>query len=249
MRPGSLAILGVAAYSVFLVAMMPARWVAERAVPQPGRIALQDVEGTIWSGAARAAIGVYPTTFAVDRIEWRFLPSRLLRGQAAYDVAIRGAGFEARGELGRSFGGWTARDVKARADAAVATALAPWMGAWRPEGTVAATSPALDYSEPQLRGDMRIEWTGAATSLSEVKPLGSYRADVNAEGAGARITVTTQSGPLRIAGQGRIAFPSQLSFTGEARAEGPNAGALEGLLNLVGPRNPDGSHAIEWRTR
>ena len=249
MRPGSLAILGVAAYSVFLVATLPARWAAEKAIPQPGRIALQEVQGTIWSGSARAAVGVYPGTFAVDRIEWSFMPSRLLRGRAAYDVAIAGAGFEARGELGRSFSGWTVRDLTARADAAVATLLAPWMGAWRPEGTVTAASASLDLAKLDLRGDVRVEWTGAATALSEVKPLGSYRADLAAEGPAARVAVTTQSGPLRVAGQGRIAFPSQLAFSGEARGEGPRAQALDPLLALMGTRKPDGSYAIDWRTR
>ena len=249
MRPGSLAIMGIAAYSACLVATMPARWVAERALRQPLRVALQDVQGTIWSGSARAAIGVYPGTFTVDRVEWGFLPSRLLQGRAAYEVAIRGAGFEARGELGRSFGAWTARNLDARVDAAVATVLAPWMGAWRPEGTVTAKAPSLDYAQPELRGQMRIDWMGAATALSEVKPLGTYRAEVAAEGAGARLTVTTQSGPLRVAGQGRITFPSQLTFSGEARGEGPRAPALDPLLGLMGTRKPDGSYAIEWRAR
>jgi general secretion pathway protein N len=249
MRPGSLALLGVAAYSAFLVALMPARWVAERALPGPGRIALHEVQGTIWHGSARASLGGYAGTFAVDRIDWRFLPSRLVRGRAAYDVGMRGAGFEARGEVGRSFGGWTLRDLAARADAALATVLAPWTGAWRPEGTVTVASPALDFAEPELRGEARIEWTGAATALSAVKPLGSYRADLAAEGRTARIAVTTQSGPLRVAGQGRLAFPSQLAFTGEARGDGPDAQALEPLLTLLGPRKPDGSHAIDWRTR
>lgn len=249
MRPGSLAILGIAAYSACLVAMMPARWAAERAMRQAGRVALQDVQGTIWSGSARAAVGVYPGTFTVDRVEWSFLPSRLLRGRAAYDVAIRGAGFEARGELGRSFGAWTGRDLEARADAAVATVLAPWIGGWRPEGTVTAKAPSLDYAQPELRGRMRLEWTRAATALSEVRPLGAYRAELAAEGAAARISVTTQSGPLRVAGQGRITFPAQVTFSGEARGEGPSAPALEPLLGLMGARKADGSYAIEWRTR
>ena len=248
MRPGSLAILGVAAYSVFLVATMPARWVAERVVPGAGRIALQEVEGTIWHGSARAAIGGYAGTLAIDRVEWRFKPSRLLAARAAYDVAIRGAGFEARGELGRSFGGWAARDITAGADASVASLLAPLMRAWRPEGNVTLVAGALDLDPPGLRGDMRIEWTGASTSLSEVRPLGSYRADVAAEGTAARIAVTTQAGPLRVAGQGRLAFP-QFDFTGEARGEGPSAQALEPLLALMGARKPDGSHAIAWQAR
>ena len=250
MRPGSLALLGAAAYSVFLIATMPARWVAERVMPPgPRSIALQEIEGTIWTGSARAAFGSHSGTFAIDRIEWSFLPSRLLQGRTAYTVIVRGAGFDGRGELARSFGGWSVRELAARADAAVATAFAPYLGAWRPEGSITVASPALAFDNPQVRGDLRVEWSGAATSLSEVRPLGAYRADVVAEGTSARIAVSTLSGPLRVTGKGTLAFPAQLAFSGEARAEPAQAGALQPLLDLIGPRQADGSHAIQWRTR
>jgi len=250
MRPGSLAILGVATYSAFLVATMPARWLAERVLPPgPRSVALQEIDGTIWHGSARAAIGSYAGTFTIDRIEWRFLPARVLQGRLAYALSVRGACFEARGELGRSPGGWGVRDLAARADAAVATTLLPWMRPWRPEGTLSAASTALDLAKLDMRGALRIEWTGAATALSEVRPLGTYRADVVSEGAAARITVSTLAGPLRVAGQGRLAFPSQITFSGEARGEGAGAPALEPLLDLLGTRKPDGARAIEWRTR
>src|SRR5688572_9050325 len=172
MRPGSLAILGIAAYSVFLVATMPARWAAERGLAKPGPVALHDIEGTIWHGNARAAIGT-AGTIAIDRIEWRFLPSRLLQGRVAYDASMKGAGFEARGELGRTFAGWSLRDLSGRSQAAIATAILPWLGPWRPEGAVAVAAPALDIAGREVRGELRIDWTDAATALSEVRPLGA----------------------------------------------------------------------------
>ena len=96
---------------------------------------------------------------------------------------------------------------------------------------------------------VRLDVKGASTALSEVRPLGSYRADVVAEGAGARVNVATVEGPLRLSGQGRLEFPSRFAFTGEARGEGTNATALDPLLNLIGPARPDGARAIDWRTR
>lgn len=249
MRPGSLAILGIAAYSTFLVATVPARWVAERFVPNPGRIALTEVEGTVWSGRAKAALGTLSGVFAVERLEWRFLPSRLLQARAAYDVSMRGAGFEARGELARTFAGWSARSVAATADAALATAAVQWLGAWRPEGKVNLAADALDFDAREARGTARLDWTNAATSLSQVKPLGTYRAEVIAEGPAAQVKVSTLAGALRVSGQGRLDFPARFAFTGEARAEAAQAAALEPLLNLMGAPRPDGSRAIDWRTR
>ena len=40
-----------------------------------------------------------------------------------------------------------------------------------------------------------------------------------------------------------------MTFSGEARGEGANAAALEPLLNLMGPRRPDGARSIEVRIR
>ena len=249
MRPGSLAILGIAAYSAFLVANMPARWAAERLLPKPGPVSLHEIEGTVWHGNARAAIGSAASLLTVDRVEWRFLPTRLLQGRAAYDASLAGAGFEARAEAGRGFAAWTLRDLNGRADASLATAILPWLGAWRPEGSLHVSAPSLDIAGREARGELRIDWTEAATSLSEVRPLGSYRADVKAEGPVARIALTTLSGPLRVTAQGQLEWPSRLALAGEARAEGPGAQALQPLLDLIGPRKADGSRAIDWRTR
>src|SRR5688572_10291550 len=158
---------------------MPARWVAERVLPTgPRSYALQEMDGSIWHGSTRAALGSHTGTLVLDRVEWRFLPSRLLQGRAAYALTVRGAGFEGQGELALSFGGWSLREIIARGDAALMTAFAPVIGTWRPEGRVNVTSPALAFENPQVRGELRIEWSEAATALSEVRPLGSYRADL-----------------------------------------------------------------------
>jgi len=59
--------------------------------------------------------------------------------------------------------------------------------------------------------------------------------------------VATVSGPLRIAAQGTLTTASGLSLSGDARGEGAAAAALEPLLNLIGPRRPDGARALEIR--
>jgi hypothetical protein len=55
-------------------------------------------------------------------------------------------------------------------------------------------------------------------------------------------------GPLRVTGQGDIAFPSRITFNGEARAQGTAASALDPLLDLLGPRRPDGARTLAWRS-
>ena len=117
----------------------------------------------------------------------------------------------------------------------------------RPNDRILSFSPRLAWDGQALAGDLAIEWRAATTALSEVRPLGAYRAEVKAAGASARITVTTLQGPLRIQGAGTLALPSRIAFQGEARAEGAQAAALEPLLTLLGTKRADGANAIDWR--
>ena len=250
MRPASLALLGVAAYGVFLAATVPARWLETRlATAAPGRYQVHSIDGTLWKGEAQAVVNAPGGTLVVDRVAWRFLPSRLLQGRLAFAVDAKGAGFDAAYEASRSFAGWGLRDLTAQADAALAAAAVPLIGRWRPEGRVSLAAPAIDFSGEEVRGDARIEWKGAGVGLSEVKPLGSYRMELNADGPGAKLNVTTLDGTLRVSGQGRIDWPSRLTFAGEARGEAAKAQALGPLLDLMGPARPDGARAIDWRWR
>jgi general secretion pathway protein N len=250
MRPASLAVLGIAAYGVFLAATMPARWIEARlAAAMPGRYQVHAIEGTLWKGDAQAVVNAPGGSLVVDRIEWRFLPSRLLQGRLAFAIDAKGAGFDARYEATHSFAGSGVRDLTAHADAALAAAVVPLASGWRPEGQVTVTASSIEISGQQVRGDARVEWKAAGLALSEVKPLGSYRIELAADGPGAKIAVATLDGPLRFTGQGRVEWPYRLAFAGEASGEAAKAEALGPLLDLMGPRRPDGSRAIDWRMR
>ena len=248
MRMPAMAALGAAAYGIFLVATAPASFIAARAsAAAPERIEVTETQGTLWGGHARARIRATGGDVLLDRIEWRLLPARLASGRIAFEVTAAGRGLDARLQVARGFGGWELRDAAARGDASALTPLAPMIAAWRPEGRVAISSAAIEWNETRAQGDLRAEWSDAGLSISEVRPLGSYRIDVHANGGPAKIVVATVSGPLRIAAQGTLTTASGLSLSGDARGEGAAAAALEPLLNLIGPRRPDGARALEIR--
>jgi len=240
-------VLGIAAYAVFLGATIPARFVAQR-VAAPGALEVTDARGTLWNGSARATIATGGAPFTVERIGWHFLPARLVAGRLAFAVDAAGTGLEARGEIERGFGAFAARDLRARAQAAAIAPLVPLAAGWRPEGMLTLAAPALAWDGREARGEARLEWRDAALAIASVRPLGSYRVDARADGGPARITVATLDGALRIAGSGTFSPPAALAFAGEARGEGPSAPALEPLLNLFGPRRPDGARTLEWHT-
>lgn len=242
MRARGIALLVVLAYAAFLVAMAPAGWALAHLALPPG-IAITNVHGTVWNATASLAARSYGP---IAEVRWRFLPARLVGGRLAFALDGAGSGLRARGEVSRGVGGIEARAVTAHADAAVLASLAPLAAAWSPRGVVTIDAPALAWDGRTARGTARAEWRDAALAISDVRPLGTYRFDLTADGGSAHIAVTTLEGPLRISGRGTFAPPGALAFSGEARAEGDSAAALEPLLNLLGPRRPDGARALDW---
>ena len=248
MRPRVIALLGVVSYAVFLLATTPASVVTGRVSAEAaGRVQFSEISGTLWDGSARARMIAPGGPVFIDRLGWRLLPDRLAAGRLAFDVSAAARGLDARFKAARGFSDWEFRDVAARADAAFLSAFKPWVARWRPEGTLAITAAGLSWDEREMRGAARIEWRSAALALSEVRPLGSYRIELRAEGGPAKLEATTLDGPLKIAAKGTYTPPSSVSLSGEARGEGENATALEPLLDLIGPRRPDGARTLELR--
>lgn len=248
MQGPRLVVLGVAAYGVFLVATLPASVVLASAQKAgPGKFEVREASGTLWRGAAKLTIDTPGGPVPVDRFEWRWLPSRLLTGRLALDITASAPGLDAHSVGARAIGGWEARDLEARGDAARLVTILPVIAPWRPEGTITITSPRLDTDGVEVRGTARVEWRGAAIASSDVRPLGTYRADIEAQGHAGKVAITTVTGPLRITGQGTLTPPSRITFSGEARADPESAKLLEPLLDSLGPARPDGARALEWR--
>lgn len=244
-----LATLGIAAYSLFLLATIPASLVADRVrTGTNAMVRLTEARGTLWNGSARAIISPAGSApIAIDILTWNWRPARLFAGEIALAAHASAGDFVAEFQAARSFAGWELRGLAARADASRLAAFVPLVAPWQPRGAISVASPRLAWDGQALTGELAIEWRGATTALSEVRPLGTYKVEVKAAGAHARIAVTTLHGPLRIQGAGTLALPARVSFQGEARAESAQAAALEPLLALLGPKRADGANAIDWR--
>jgi len=247
MRPAALAVLGIAAYAVFLVATVPARFAAAR-LSVPGEIELADAQGTLWNGSARAIVAAAGPQATLDSVRWHLLPARIASGRLAFALDASGPGLDGHAEVERGPGAFGARAVSLRGDAAALAAFVPLAAGWRPEGAITLAAPAIAWDGREAHGEARLEWRGAALAISNVRPLGSYRMEARADGGPARISLTTLEGPLHLAGTGTFTPPDALAFAGDARAEGPSAAALEPLLNLLGPRRADGARTLEWHT-
>lgn len=251
MRAAPVVLLGLAAYAAFTAATVPARWMATRIASESrGRVQLTDAHGTLWAGSARAVVtppGSTPIT--LEKLTWRFNPLRLFAAEAAFATQVEAAGFAGDFEASRGFTRWHLRQLALLGDASGLARLVPVAATLQPQGLLALTAPVLTWDGKDLGGDATLEWKDAAVSLSDVRPLGTYRATLKATGGPGQVAVTTVQGALRITASGTYTLPATLVLTGDAKAEGPQASRLDPLLQLIGPKRPDGAAAIAWHLR
>jgi general secretion pathway protein N len=249
MRGSSLVALGLAAYGVFLVATIPAAYVAAQVQSAlPGRIEIADTQGTLWRGKARVRISPSRAIpVSLDHVDWRFVPARLLAGEVAFQLQGGSNGWDGAMQLARGLSSWHVRGAKVEGDAAGLARLAPIVGAWRPAGPIALAAPEIAIRGSEVSGTFEARWRNAVIGLSDVRPLGSYRATWRADKGPGEIEVTTLQGPLRVTGKGTTGPHGRFAFRGEARADESAAKPLEPLLDLMGPRRPDGARALDLR--
>jgi general secretion pathway protein N len=125
------------------------------------------------------------------------------------------------------------------------------------------TGLGAPFNTLDLQGDVRLSWTDMrvlnqqaygqltvlltdmASRVSPVRPLGSYRVTLLAQGPAATLQLTTLSGPLQLDGAGQWQR-GRFAFNGAARSTSEARGSLAGLLNLLGRRIDDATYAITF---
>jgi general secretion pathway protein N len=220
-----------------LLVMMPAAWI----VPQfskatGGHINLVDPAGSLWRGSATLMLAAGSdgagATLLPGRIEWTTAFWPLLTGRVHM----------------------TMRQTEAMPDAVIVDATP--RGATLTASQIAVPATLLSglgapFNTLDFDGNVRLSWTefrllnrnaygqvvvtldDMASRVSRVKPLGSYRVALQAQGAQATLDLSTSKGPLVLKGNGSISQDST-SFQGTAQAAPDQRENLAGLLNLLG---------------
>jgi general secretion pathway protein N len=259
LRWGLLLAGGLVAVVAVLVAFAPASILdAALASGSAGRFRLADAEGTVWRGSGRFVIaddlpaagdpGATPTggVWVVDgfalpaRIAWRVSALPLLLGLVDASVSLDGMPQPVR--LSGSVS-----DLRISAgtldlpSAQLARLGSPW-NTIQPSAAVALRWEALTLRNGVVDGRASIELRDTSSAMTPVRPLGTYRIDVNGTGRDVALTLSTLSGPLQLQGSGTWSPRSGIRFTAEARAEGIERARLQSLLGLIGRR--DGEKTI-----
>ena len=238
------AFLGAA---IAVVLWMPAAWLTGLVGnATQGRLVLDDARGTVWSGSARLLLtggeGSRDAATLPGRLEWVLRPVWLgvnleLRLPCCASEALQLA-------VSPQQGG--AQVVVGPANLRLPMGLLSGLGTpWNTvqlQGALTLNTTGMDLQWDKGRmtpkGQLRLEAADVASRLSTLRPLGSYRMDLDAAGAGVppSLKLDTLNGSLLLSGQGQWT-DGRLHFKGEASAVPGREAALANLLNIIGRRN------------
>ena len=238
----AVALVGVLAAVFVLGAFAPASFAdlaLERATA--GRVRLADSAGSLWQGEGRlmlpdlvSAQGDRPGTGMVvpGRLRWRVQPLPLLLG--IVDAVLEVDGMSAPVRVNGDLSEWhVGAGSLALPEIDLASLGSPW-NTIRPVAAVSMRWDPLTIRANSVDGKASIELRDAASAMTQVRPLGTYRIDLAGAGHELSLALVTLAGDLRLEGKGRWEPRAGVSFTAYAWGDGPVRAQLQNLLGLIG---------------
>ncbi len=239
------ALLGVLLGAITALGLFaPARWLAAGlSSATQGRLVLINPRGTVWNGSSgvvfsSGAVGAVAVSLP-GALHWRLRPD--WRGVTALlDLpccAVQPLQLKA-GLLGDGLRlDW--RDGRSRWPASVLSGFgAPW-NTLKLNGMLDLSTQSLSMvfsrTSLSLNGRATLDATDLSSSLSTLRPMGSYRVAL-VGGATPSVLLSTQKGSLELNGNGSWNGRA-LRFNGEAIAAPGREDALSNLLNIIGRRD------------
>lgn len=244
------AVLGALTGAVLtLVVFAPAHWMARAlAHATDQRVLLADARGTVWTGSAKLLLtggqGSRDVAALPQRVQWRWRPSAQgLRLQLTF-ACCAPAPLQILARPQRNGVRLVVADGLSRWPASLLAGLgSPW-NSLQPAGTLALNTrgftASLQAGQWQFGGAAVLEARDISSALSPLRPMGTYRIDIDG-GPEPQIRLETLQGDLRLAGSGQW-NGSRITFSGEASAQPGREEVLNNLLNIIGRRN--GSKSI-----
>ena len=229
-----------------LPAFAPAAWLGGVLASATGdQLRLADSRGTVWHGDAQLVLsggqGSQDALALPGRVEWELSPT--LRG---FQLSVRAACCTPRALQLTLQPGWrrfqlVVSDSSSEWPAGLLAGLgAPW-NTIQPQGLLQLHSEHLsvEWIEGRISvtGAARLDALGMSSSLSTLRPVGSYRLILagSANRAPPTLQLQTLEGSLSLSGSGQWTG-SRWSFQGEASAAPESEPVLGNLLNMVGRR-------------
>ena len=239
------ALLGIATGVLLAVVLFaPARWLsAALSNWSQGRLVLANARGTVWNGTAAVVFasgaGGTQAVSLPGLLHWRMRPGwgGLSASLELPCCAAQPLELKASPRAGGLLLAW--QDSRSRWPATLLTGLgAPW-NTLKLDGALDLSTKAfaMQWDGPALRiaGQAVLDATDVSSSLSTLRPMGSYRLTLDG-GPRPTLLLSTREGSLELNGSGSWNGTS-FRFNGEASAAPGREDALSNLLNIIGRRD------------
>lgn len=230
-------LLGLLAFVVALLVVLPASWFASALPPQ---LSCGSLSGSIWRGQCNGLALAQPDgqPLRLDTLDWRLHPLALLRGQVRADVTVAGADVAARGQLTLQSGGRLAVDALTGRVALDHARMAALPAGW------SASAEARELSL-QLAGG-RIQALGGAVLAQQLRDssgtgFGDFRLEFPpAQSPPFRGTLADMGGPMQLQAQLQLNADLSWQMQGTIRLRPGSPPGLAGALDQLAPADING---------
>lgn len=240
MKVRSLLLLAAAAsLAAALVFKAPASLLARPIAAMTGnRLQLADLQGTAWKGSARLVCRLTDGNAECGRLVWRLDLSQSGRGMPALEINSAAPGEGAR--LAFSPRGWLLQRVDLTLPAALLGAADEKVAALGLGGLLRIEGRDVTSGN----GALAVFWTMASTRLVPNALLGEHRLDVVLTSDGKNMVVSSQKGPLTLAGAGKLQNDGILHLDVMVKAP-PADTRFSPLLSLLGKATEPGTYQLK----
>jgi general secretion pathway protein N len=235
---------GALMFLVALAALTPATYLTSAVAGRSdGRLRLNDAHGTVWHGDAVLWAGKTEPR-KMGTLRWQINPWWLLVGTARATIDVAEPDLTLRATLSMKTHSFGVSDAQAKIPAQLAALFFTPAELLGLDGTLRLQCEMLSVEPDAVSGTFDFWVDKISSRLTPVSPLGSYRLSGTGEGSELRLSLTTVSGDLGLAGQGEWKpGVGTLHFEGAARPLA-HAEELEPMLQLLGADRGKGQRAL-----
>jgi general secretion pathway protein N len=236
-------LVAVLSNAAVLLTLFPAAWITPQfAKATGGHVNLVNPTGSLWHGSASlmlaAGSDTSSATLLPGRIEWHTAFWPLFVGRV-HMTMLQSDAMPTPITVDATRRGATLSQGAIAVPASLLTGLGAPFNTLDLEGNVQLAWSDWRSFQQEAFGQLTVTLIDASSRVSLVKPLGSYRVVIQAEGNRSTLDLSTIKGPLMLNGHGTVSAGSTI-FNGTASAAPEARDNLAGLLNLLGrPSGPD----------
>jgi len=198
-----------------------------------GRLTMAQTEGTLWRGAGVLLLQHENIFLPLGHYAWRISLTANLN-QIAVDVDT-GSDKPTQMLISPWRNEVEVSQGSASLPAQLLSVFAPQLLPYRLSGELVLTTEHFKITPNSNNGSLTVDWKQATSCLTDIPPLGNYRILLQGSGADMKVSLSTLTGKLQLAGNGQMQFGRALTFNGTAQAAPDQKESLSDLLHHIGP--------------